>query len=76
MSEPTRTLLSRGQLNGQTLIVWLIRPTDEPEHVAISWPSAPTRVSTAKAPQTIADACRLLASASTELSRIKAGGKS
>jgi hypothetical protein len=54
----------------------VIRPANEPEHVFIAWPTASTRVSTAKAPQTIADACRLLAAASTELSRIKAGGRS
>jgi hypothetical protein len=77
MQQPTQTQLVAGQLNGQELTVWLIRPTaDRPETVSIAWPSEPTVVTTAHAPATMATACRLLAAASTELSRIKAGGRS
>jgi hypothetical protein len=43
------------------------------DRVIINWPAEPTVVSPRKLSEVMSQACRILANASTELSRMKAG---
>ena len=65
--------LARGTINGaDELRVQLIRPSDMPAVVRITWPSQPTMCDTRRFPEAAATLARLFATAATELARIKA----
>jgi hypothetical protein len=69
----SRTQLISGEIiDGAILNVWLVRQ-DQDESIMIMWPTHPTQCSSRKFSDVCAVACRLLANASTELSRLKAG---
>ena len=80
MSQSSTTLAS-GQVHmSDGILVQLIEPdhqpplvTDQPPRVVVTWPNHTTVCTPAKLAEVAAAACRVLASASTELSRIKAG---
>ena len=66
--------LASGEFHlSDTITVELVQPDSEPARITISWPPHTTITTPAKYTEAAAAAMRLLASASTELSRIKAG---
>jgi hypothetical protein len=68
------TTLAHGQFHqSDSITVELIGPNNEPARVRITWPSHPTITTTAKYTEAAATAMRILANASTELARMKAG---
>ena len=73
------TDLARAELNGDELLIRLVRPrlpaierTLKPTVVRIVWPPQPTVVDAARFGDTAAQLTRLFATASIELARIKA----
>jgi hypothetical protein len=67
------TDLARGQINSDDqLVVQLIQPADMPAVVRIVWPTSPTVTAPARYLEIASTAMRLLAEASTTLTRIKA----
>jgi hypothetical protein len=73
------TVLAEGTINGDQLVVQLIRPhmlaierTLHPTVVRIVWPLQPSIVSPANFPDTAAQIARLFAEAATTLAQIKA----
>jgi hypothetical protein len=72
-NHPTIVLAS-GQFHlSDSITIELVQPDGEPGRIRITWPSHTTITTPAKYAEAAAAAMRLLASASTELSRIKAG---
>jgi hypothetical protein len=68
------TVLTEGTVHlSNDLLITLVEPDNEPARVVISWPQHATVTTPAKLNEVVAAACRILASASTELSRIKSG---
>jgi hypothetical protein len=74
------TDLARGQLNGDELVVQLIRPANisaaertlRPAIIRIQWPPAPTVASPQRFPDMAAALVRLFAEAATTLAGLKA----
>jgi hypothetical protein len=68
------TQLSSGHINqsGDTVSVELVEPADAPPAVIIRWPAAPAITTAARYNEVASTVMRMLASASTELARIKA----
>ena len=70
---PDITDLARGAVNGaDELSVQLIQPDDMPAVVRIVWPTSPTVTAPARYLEIASTAMRLLAEASTALTRMKA----
>jgi hypothetical protein len=77
------TDLARGQLNGDELVIQLVRPANipaaertlKPAVVVISWPAAPTVCTPARYSDMAAALTRLFASSAIALAGIKAGVK-
>ena len=57
----------------ETVTVELVQPDGEPARIRIVWPPHTTTTTPAKYAEAAAAAMKVLANASTELSRIKAG---
>jgi hypothetical protein len=67
------TILSTGAINSaDTITILLIRPNNHPPVVRIVWPAAATITTPARYLEVASTAMRLLAEASTTLTRIKA----
>jgi hypothetical protein len=74
------TILAKGHIHmSDELVVWLIEPnndpplvTDEPPRIRVEWPPYASVCTPAKLAEVAAAACRILASASTEMSRLTA----
>ena len=74
-SSPITTVLAEGDLNeNDRLVIELVDPADTPQLVVVHWPSKATAVRPAAYGDAAAKAMRVLANASVELARIKAGG--
>jgi hypothetical protein len=68
------TELASGQVTSTaTLTVVLVQAEQASAVVIVKWPDKPTVLHPRKLAEAMAAACRVLANASTELSRIKAG---
>jgi hypothetical protein len=68
------TTLASSQITAvDTITVQLLEPTGEPAIVRVTWPLQATITSAVKYAEVGSVAMRILANASTELSRIKAG---
>jgi hypothetical protein len=70
------TELAAGQFTtspDNTIRVELLEPAGEPAIVRVTWPAQATVTSAVKYAEAAAVAMRILANASTELSRLKAG---
>jgi hypothetical protein len=66
------TPLASGTLNGQTLKIDLIEPTnDQPNAVLIRWPQKPTITSPATFDKVVADTMRVLSNAVVELAALR-----
>lgn len=65
------TELARGKVDSDELVVELVEPEGHPEAVFIRWPEHATVVQRARFAEVAATAMRLLANASTELTRLR-----
>ena len=65
------TELARGMVASDELVVRLVEPDGHPETVIIVWPDHATVAQPARFAQIAATATRLLANASTELTRLR-----
>jgi hypothetical protein len=67
-----RTRLSAGNLNGQTLKIELVEPSNDlPNAVVVQWPQKPTITSPATFDQAVAAAMKVLSNAVVELAAIR-----
>jgi hypothetical protein len=72
VSQSSITPLSSGSLNGQTLSIELVEPSNDlPNAVMIRWPQKPTISSPATFDQTVAAAMKVLSNAVVELAAIR-----
>jgi hypothetical protein len=70
------TILATGQIAPHaTIEVHFVAANGKPDAVRVIWPREPTQVSPAHLADIASAACRVLANASVELSRLKAGRK-
>jgi hypothetical protein len=70
------TELASGRLtNNDALVVVLSQPDDMPAYVIVHWPTKPTVCTPQNYDQTIANAMRILAAASTAIAGLKARKK-
>jgi hypothetical protein len=68
------TELATGRINNaDTITIELVQADDSSAAVIVKWPDKPTVLQPRRLAEAMATACRVLANASTELSRIKAG---
>jgi hypothetical protein len=66
------TPLSSGLINGQTLTIELVEPSNDlPNAVVVKWPAKPTLSSPAAFDKVVADAMKVLSSAVVELAAIR-----
>jgi hypothetical protein len=72
-NHPT-TPLASGAINasGDIIEIILVQPADNPSVIMIRWPDAPTITTAARYNEVASTAIKLLAEASTTLTRIKA----
>jgi hypothetical protein len=66
------TPLSSGNLNGQTLTIELVEPSNDlPNAVVIKWPAKPTIASPAAFDKAVADTMKILSNAVVELAALR-----
>ena len=69
----SRVVLAEGSISpSDRLVVELVTPPDAPQMILVRWPTQPTVVQPRRFGDVASAAMRILASASTELSRTKA----